>query len=72
MPNNTIVSFLAGWVIFQLLVIGFTGGIISNRLAMGKCELEKPEYHWTSPILGALIPLMFFAPEIDLDKYCAK
>lgn len=67
-----IINFLAWWIILQLLIIGITGGIISNKLAMGDCEVQKSTYSWGAPLLGATVPLVFFVPDIDYNKYCNK
>lgn len=63
-------NILAGWVIWQLLIIGFMGGIAYNNKANCIPDLTWKS-HWTAPLTGAALPLVFFVRYVDSNPACA-
>lgn len=64
---ETAIKLFLGWIAIQLVAIGFTGGTIFNQYAMGDCSNDV-KYHWSAPIIGAVLPLVFFIPDINTAK----
>jgi hypothetical protein len=56
---------------FQLVIIGYAGGEILNKLVDGTYDCHPKLDKTINPIITATIPLMFFIPENNADSdYC--
>lgn len=75
----TTTQFLAGWIIFQLLVIGVAGGSIEADVLNRTYDCAKDAAEWRSSaantiglvMVGALVPLVAFTEDMTA-KYCEE
>jgi hypothetical protein len=58
------------WIIFQLLMIGFAGASIENKITKNIYECPKKDFTF-SRAWGLLLPLTMFVPEQkSWNDYC--
>lgn len=70
-------EFLIGWIVCQLIVIGFIGGLIGMQLSNQTfdCTAHFSKRNFQYIIASTVFPLVYFASnEIDkqVDDYCSK
>ena len=64
-------EILASWIVFQLLVIGFTMGNVINSCLRGEYvqkELTKEDAGFGVILISVAVPLVWFATDIEKDE----
>ena len=64
-------NFLATWIVFQLIVIGWAGVSVNNDMARGTLSCEPKDLGFKGYLAGTMFPLVFFITETnDHTEYC--
>lgn len=64
-------EILATWIIVQLLVIGFVGGVVSKEISKKTYKCTQNERSMEYVLASTLLPLSYFAQTIpEIDEYC--
>lgn len=64
-------EILATWIIVQLLVIGFVGGVVSKEISKKTYKCTQNERSMEYVLASTLLPLSYFAQtKPEIDEYC--